>query len=282
VLSAWDEGTGINTCTGDGASWYDRQGSGVKWATPGGDIAPASLDAVTHTAGDQPGWRDWHITSLVRQWLDGTAPNLGVALKLDDESFSPCTTITNCNYWGYASDDETTAPTIRPKLSVSYADGSHAQGPTVSVGNPAVDSTVSGTVTLAAGASDDGRVANVDFLVDGLKVGSAAATPFQYAWNSAGTANAQHTLTAVATDDAGNQTRSAAVSFSVDNSAAPATSVTAPVGGATVSGSATVTATASDDRAVSHVEFYVDGNARHTVSHRAGVRRHAPVDDEGV
>jgi RHS repeat-associated protein len=260
VLSAWDEGTGINTCTGDGASWYDRQASDVKWASPGGDIASASLDSVTHTAGDQPGWRDWHITSLVRQWLDGSAPNLGVGLKLDDESYSACTTVTNCNYWGYVSDDETTAPTLRPKLTVTYADGSHAQGPSVSIGNPAGSDPVSGTVTLSAGASDDGRVANVDFLVDGAKVGSATSAPFQYAWNSASVGIGQHTVTAVATDDAGNQTTSSPVSFTVDNSSAPATSITSPLGGAAVSGSTTVTATATDDQGVTHVEFYVDGN----------------------
>lgn len=38
----------------------------------------------------------------------------------------------------------------------------------------------------------------------------------------------------------------------------PATSITSPVTGATVSGTTTVTATASDDRAVTTVEFYLD------------------------
>jgi RHS repeat-associated protein len=65
---------------------------------------------------------------------------------------------------------------------------------------------------------------------------------------------------AVATDDASNQTTSNVVTVNVDNSAAPATSVTSPVGGTNVSGSAPVTASASDDRGVTHVEFYVDGN----------------------
>jgi RHS repeat-associated protein len=260
LLSAWDEGTGINTCTGDGASWYDRQGSGVKWANAGGDFSAASLDAVTHAAGDQPGWNNWRITALLRQWLDGSAPNLGVLMKLDDETFSPCATTSNCNYWGYLADDYTVAPTLRPKLSVTYSDGSHAQGPTVSVAAPASGATASGVVNLAAGASDDGRVTNVDFLVDGTRVGGATAAPFGYAWTSSSVADGQHTATAVATDDAGNQTTSAVVSFSVDNSAAPATSVTAPVGGTTIGGTATVTAAASDDRSVSHVEFYVDGN----------------------
>ena len=41
-------------------------------------------------------------------------------LKLDDESLSPCTTITNCNYWAYASNDYKLDPTLRPKLTISY------------------------------------------------------------------------------------------------------------------------------------------------------------------
>jgi hypothetical protein len=57
--------------------------------------------------------------SLVRGWTDGAFPNAGLMLKLDDESFSPCTTVTNCNYWPYASDSYAD-PTLRPKLTIVY------------------------------------------------------------------------------------------------------------------------------------------------------------------
>src|SRR5207244_1284756 len=64
---------------------------------------------------------------------------------------------------------------------------------------------------------------------------------------------------------AGNTTTSAAVSVTVSNTASdtqpPAVSVTAPTAGATVSGTTTVTANASDNVGVVGVQFYVDGNA---------------------
>jgi RHS repeat-associated protein len=260
VTSDWSEGTGINTCTGDGASWYDRRAGDVGWTTPGGDFQTASIDSIAKHAGDQPRWDSWHLTPLVRQWLNGGAPNLGILLKLDDESYSACTTVTNCNYWGYISDDYGVAPALRPKLTVTYADGSHAQGPTVAMATPTAGDTVSGTTTLAAGASDDGHVARVDFYLDGSStpVASATAAPWSANLDTTSLSFGSHTLDAVATDDAGNTTTSTSVTFSVDNSAAPTVSLSGPLDGTTVSGSVPVTATAADDHAVTHVELYVD------------------------
>ncbi|TMD16322.1 MAG: hypothetical protein E6J00_00875, partial [Chloroflexi bacterium] len=72
-------------------------------------------------------------------------------------------------------------------------------------------------------------------------------------------ANGSHTLTAKAYDDAGNTTTSAGVGFSVENVAAPTTSVTAPTGGS-VSGTTTVTANASAAGGLTQVEFYFDNS----------------------
>jgi predicted phage tail protein len=47
---------------------------------------------------------------------------------------------------------------------------------------------------------------------------------------------------------------------------APATAITTPADGATVSGSVSVTASASDDRGVARVEFYLDGVLKNTVT----------------
>jgi len=119
VTTPWAEGSGINTCTGDGATWLTA-GLGPAWLTPGGDFSGTGVASVTKQAGDTPGWDSFDITGLVRGWVGGTYPNDGVMLKLDDESFSPCTTITNCNYWAYASNDYKLDPTLRPKLTISY------------------------------------------------------------------------------------------------------------------------------------------------------------------
>jgi hypothetical protein len=113
VTTPWAEGTGVNTCTNDGATWLSP------WLSPGGDFASTPVASRVKQAGDTPGWDTFDVTSLVRGWTSGAYPNDGVLLKLADESFSACTTVTNCNYWGYAS-DEYRDPTLRPTLTIVY------------------------------------------------------------------------------------------------------------------------------------------------------------------
>ena len=73
---------------------------------------------------------------------------------------------------------------------------------------------------------------------------------------------AAHVLTAVARDAAGHETTAAAVTVTVTNdTTAPTVAVTGPAADATVSGTVTITATASDDIAVTGVRFLVDGVA---------------------
>ena len=60
------------------------------------------------------------------------------------------------------------------------------------------------------------RIANVSFYVDGKLLGTATASPYTLAWNTAGTRRGQHTLTAIARDKAGNTTTSAPVVVSVN------------------------------------------------------------------
>ena len=72
--------------------------------------------------------------------------------------------------------------------------------------------------------------------------------------------NGGHTLTAVARDAAGNTTTSAAVTVTVANGyPAPTVSLTAPAAGATVSGTVTLSATATDNVGVAGVQFLLDG-----------------------
>jgi hypothetical protein len=135
--------------------------------------------------------------------------------------------------------------------------------PTVSVTAPAAGATVSGTATLSASASDNRGVVQVKWYVDGFEVASDTnGAPWTAPWNSATVANGTHTIFAKAADAAGNWGTSAQVSFNVSNGSdttAPTVSVTAPAAGATVSGTATLSASASDNRGVVQVKWYVDG-----------------------
>src|SRR5262249_41419063 len=94
--------------------------------------------------------------------------------------------------------------------------------PSVPIPAPAAGATVSGTVSLAAGASDNVGVAGVQFQLDGNPLGpELTAAPYSMSWDTAPAANGTHTLTAVARDAAGNRTASAAVAGDVENAAAP-------------------------------------------------------------
>jgi hypothetical protein len=94
--------------------------------------------------------------------------------------------------------------------------------PTVSITAPAANATLTGTVTLAANASDNVAVAKVQFKVDNTNVGPAiTSTPYSYSLDTTTLSNGSHTLTAVATDTSGNSATSAAVVVTVSNSVAP-------------------------------------------------------------
>jgi hypothetical protein len=87
---------------------------------------------------------------------------------------------------------------------------------------PAAGATVSATITVTAGASDNVGVAGVQFQLDGANYGAEDSTaPYSTSWNTSAVADGDHTLTAVARDAAGNVTTSTAVVIHVVNTAAP-------------------------------------------------------------
>jgi chitodextrinase len=94
--------------------------------------------------------------------------------------------------------------------------------PSVSITSPTAGATVSGTAQVSANASDNTGVVGVQFRVDGADMGiEDTAAPYQVDWNTAGSANGGHTLSAVARDPSGNVTQSAPVTVTVANSAPP-------------------------------------------------------------
>src|SRR5207247_4144967 len=87
--------------------------------------------------------------------------------------------------------------------------------PTVSITAPTAGTALAGTVTVAAGATDDVGVVGVQFKLDGASLGPEdTVAPYSLSWNTATVENGSHTITAVARDAAGN-TASAAVTVTV-------------------------------------------------------------------
>ena len=92
--------------------------------------------------------------------------------------------------------------------------------PSVSLTVPANGATVSGTTNITATASDNVGVAGVQFQLDGKNIGAKDATaPYSISWNTALTTNGTHSLSAIATDAAGN-TATSSESVTVSNNAA--------------------------------------------------------------
>jgi len=137
--------------------------------------------------------------------------------------------------------------------------------PSISMTEPAAGSTVAGTVTVSASASSNVGVTSVQFQLDGADLGAAlTSAPYVLSWNTATVPNGTHSLTAVARDAAGNTATSSAVTVTVSNGPPPDTTpptvtITSPASGATVSGTITVSADASDNAGVVGVQFFLDG-----------------------
>ncbi len=94
--------------------------------------------------------------------------------------------------------------------------------PTVSLTAPAGNSTVSGTVTVSATATDNVGVASVQFQLDGANLGVAQTmSPYSIVWDTTTMTNTNHTLTAIATDNYGNTAISSPVIVTVNNPIVP-------------------------------------------------------------
>ncbi|PYQ06265.1 MAG: esterase, partial [Acidobacteria bacterium] len=131
--------------------------------------------------------------------------------------------------------------------------------PTVAITSPSPGATVKGTIPVAPSASDNVGVVGVQFKLDGANLGAeVTVSPYSVSWDTATAADGAHSLSAVARDAAGNTTTSSAVTVTVDNGT-PAVGITAPAAGATVSGTTTVSAIASDTVGVVGVQFKLDG-----------------------
>jgi hypothetical protein len=138
--------------------------------------------------------------------------------------------------------------------------GSDISWPTTALTAPAEGSTLKGTVTLSANASDASGVAWVEFYDGGTLLGIDTSAPYSFDWSSRTAANGPHTLTSRAYDNTGRSSTSTALTVTVDNDfVAPTVILTAPAAGS-LQGTVTLSAEASDNQnEMTRVEFYAGG-----------------------
>jgi hypothetical protein len=164
---------------------------------------------------------------MVQEWVANPSSNRGLLLNSD-------ATKTKDRYRYFASTKNSNA-SLRPYLTVRLGTGSGSGGsgsggtfsetlaPFVSMAAPVSGATVSGSaVSVSASATDNVGVVGVQFQLDGANLGGEdLSSPYSTAWNSTGTSNGTHTVTAIARDAAGNKTTSSAITITVSNTTAP-------------------------------------------------------------
>lgn len=156
----------------------------------------------------------------------------------------------------------TAATALFSNVIVSEGGSSTNQPPSVTLTAPANGATFTApaTVTLSANASDpDGTIARVDFYNGGSLIGSDTTSPYSVGWSNV--AAGTYSLTAVATDNSGDTTRSAGVSITVNSTTntPPTVSIASPASGSSYAAPTTVaiTANAGDPNgSVTKVDFY--------------------------
>lgn len=136
--------------------------------------------------------------------------------------------------------------------------------PSVSITSPQDGSTVSGSITVSASATDDVGVERVELYIDGALFATSTTEPYRFYWDTKDVPDGYHELSAMAYDTSGNVGYSNPVTVYVSNSSpedtiAPDVSITLPADGAYISNRVTIKALASDNVGVSRMELYIDG-----------------------
>jgi len=239
---------------GSGTATADNTKPSVSITAPANGATVNGTVTVTSAATDNVG-----VTGVQFQ-LNGA--NYGSKLSAAPYTVQWDTkTVANGSYQWNAVAQDAAGNTATSTTVFAVVNNPDTIAPSVRILTPATGSTLSGTVSITASASDNIGVAGVQYSLDGAPLGSeATASPYTLSWNTGTVAQGSHTLTATARDAAGNRS-TASVTVALADTTAPSVSITSPTAGQTVGGTFTITATANDNVGVAGVQFLVDGAA---------------------
>jgi subtilisin family serine protease len=230
------------------------------------DAAPPAVTLVSPTGGVLFG------DVLVSAFASDNVGVSGVSFLLDDSPLSDedtappyqltwtTTTASNGSHVLTAVARDVQGNQTAASVTVTVANDTAA--PTVELTSPEVGAVVGGTLTVSAAVSDDVGVVSVRFLLDGAPLGEEQIEPaWEVVWDTTAGADGAHTLTAIARDEAGHETRANVVSVTVQNNdvTAPTVAMLSPAAGSNVTGSLWLVAAATDNVAVAGVRFAIDG-----------------------
>jgi hypothetical protein len=186
----------------------------VSITAPANGATVSGVQNVTATASDDVG------VTQVEFFVDGVS--IGVDTTAPYGVSWDTTTATNGAHTITATARDTANQVTSTSINVTVDNGVVDNPPTVSITAPTNGATVSGAQSVAATASDDVGVTQVEFFVDGVSIGVDTTAPYAVTWDTTTVTDGAHTVSATATDTA-NQTTSTSINVTVDN--APASNV---------------------------------------------------------
>ncbi len=149
------------------------------------------------------------------------------------------------------------------------------EAPMVNLTSPSNYSTITGTITVTAAATDNIAVEKVVFSVDGSNIGTDTSAPYSVSWDTEGTSAGTYTIEAKAIDTAGNESTIDAVQIYIkavdvieepvtptvtgSDTTAPTVSILSPGSGTNLAKKTEVRVAATDDTAVVKLNIYVNG-----------------------
>ena len=197
------------------------QGDSLPDAPPG---APSDLTATGSLGTVQLEWTaatdDVGVTGydIHRSATDGFTPDTSTLIA--QSTTTSYTDNVTAGTWYYRVTATDTTGQVGPPSDQAQGDSlADTTDPDIQITSPTDGSTVSGTITITAEATDDDAITQVSFTIDGTPIGTPDTTaPFTTTWDTTTTTNDTHTLTATATDPTGN-TNTDTITLTTDNTA---------------------------------------------------------------
>ncbi len=137
--------------------------------------------------------------------------------------------------------------------------------PTGSIVSPPAGLTVSGDVQIIVSANDNRAMKEVALSIDGTYITTIEQAPFFHIWDTTiEQEDAEHTISVVLIDLAGNEAPLNPISVVVDNNPPldeepPIVMIVDPVAGQELSGMVNIEVIASDDTGIDYIEYFIDG-----------------------
>ena len=145
--------------------------------------------------------------------------------------------------------------------ALSY--GNTIPTPSVSITSPSNGTIVEGNVQISTSASDSNGIDRVEFYINGSKKYTDSSAPYVYSWNTSVSTSGSCIIRVAAYNISGGvSTDTITVSIKpepVEDTTAPTVNITSPYSGSEIKGNVVISADASDDTAVTKVEFRIDG-----------------------